>query len=437
MKGWMQGTEALAKGILIFLIMSGGMVEMGEGGRYGQAFAETFHVSADGSDGNSGSISRPWASIQFAVRHAGGGDEVLVRGGTYEEEEIWIQGDYEQGGKEGRLLTIRAYPGEKPLFVNGKRPFIIEGDHIRVEGLHFSNGKSLPIRGIRRKDIQLVKNHFSGKGYSWAAIHATGSDILLEGNVCDIQGNIVGTQGHCYYISHGSNLVIRNNVARGPTGYGIHVFDQRRGEDPPGFERLIKNVIIEGNTASNSLERCGIIIAAYDHARVENVTIRNNVIFDNAGFGIFIPGIAKDIFVYHNTIYGNRGPAALFTKGGGKVVENLVIRNNIFDLSGIERPAGSNHHVVNENRNSSIILENNLYWPRPSRFLHISDRSPITGNPYFRDVAGKDFRLKEGSAAIDRGINSSEAGADKDGTRRPQGRASDLGAYEYVPTSAR
>jgi hypothetical protein len=196
-------------------------------------------------------------------------------------------------------------------------------------------------------------------------------------------------------------------------------------------------VIIEGNITSNSLERCGIIIAAYDHARVENVTIRNNVIFDNAGFGIFIPGIAKDIFVYHNTIYGNRGPAALFTKGGTKQVENLVIRNNIFDLSGIGRSGGSKYHVVNENKNPSIVLENNLYWPGPSQLLHLSDKSPITGNPHFRDVVGRDFRLKEGSAAIDRGIKSANAGADKDGAERPQGRAPDLGAYEYVPISAR
>jgi hypothetical protein len=196
-------------------------------------------------------------------------------------------------------------------------------------------------------------------------------------------------------------------------------------------------VIIEGNTACNSLERCGIIIAAYDHASVENVTIRNNVIFDNAGFGIFIPGIAKDIFVHHNTIYGNRGPAALFTKGGGAELQNLVIRNNIFDLSGIGKSGGSNYHVVNENRNPGIILQNNLYWPGPARLLHISDRSPITGNPYFRDLAGRDFRLKEGSAAINRGINSADAGVDKDGTRRPQGSAPDLGAYEHVPISAR
>jgi hypothetical protein len=55
------------------------------------------------------------------VSHAGAGDEFLVLGGTYEEGEIWIRGDYEQGRKEGWLLTIRAFPGEKPLFVNGKR----------------------------------------------------------------------------------------------------------------------------------------------------------------------------------------------------------------------------------------------------------------------------------------------------------------------------
>ena len=425
------------KGRIIESLFLAGFIAIAVGMLSLSAWGKTLYVSAGGSDGASGSIDRPWASLQFAVSRAGAGDEISVRGGTYGEGEIWIRGDHGQGGKEGNRLTIRAYPGETPLFVNGKRPFIIEADHIRVEGLHFTNGKSIGIRGSGRRDIQIVKNHFSGKGYAWDAIGVTGTHILVEGNVCDIQGNVVGTQGHCYYISHGSDIIIRNNVARGPTGYGFHVFDQRRGEDPPGFERCIKDVILEGNTASNSEQRAGIIVAAYDHARVENVTIRNNVVYDNAAAGIFVPGIVKKVSIVHNTVYGNRGGVAVYLKSGREYLEDVSVRNNILDLSGTEKARGPLYHVVNENSNPTVILEGNLYWPGPARLLHASDKSPVTGNPLFRNAAGRDFRLKEGSAAIDRGIKSTDPGSDKDGTGRTQGNAPDLGAYEYAPASAR
>lgn len=52
------------------------------------------------------------------------------------------------------------------------------------------------------------------------------------------------------------------------------------------------------------------------------------------------------------------------------------------------------------------------------------------GNPEFLDYAKQDFHLKPGSPAIDAGwdIGPSE---DFDGTPVPQGKAPDIGAYEF------
>jgi len=396
-----------------------------------QISGKIYYVSARGSDWNDGSMNRPWGTVQHAGRTAKPGDSILVRGGIYNEGEIWLRGDYGHGGKLGQILTIKSYPEEKPIFINADRPFIIECDYIRVEGLNFQNGKSLSVRGLNRTDIQLVKNSFVGSGYAWDAIGTSGNNILIEGNICDIKGNVVGTQGHCYYISHGRNIIIRNNIGRGSTGYGIHIFDQRRSEDPPGFERLIKDVIIDGNILSNSEQRSGIVIAAYDHARVENVIIRNNILYNNAGFGIFVPGIASNVRVFNNTLFGNRGNGAFYAKGGPKDVNGLLIKNNIFDMfsSPGQRPPA--YHVIVENDNSSIILENNLYWPGPIRLKNISDGSAHTGDPLFVNPMERDFHLRKGSAAIDKGVSLSEVPKDKDGINRPQGSAFDIGAYEF------
>jgi len=396
-----------------------------------QVIGKTYYVSVNGSDGNDGSINRPWGTVQHAGRTAKAGDTVLVRGGIYNEGEIWLRADYGHGGRNGQMLTIKSYPGEKPIFVNAERPFIVECDYIRIEGLNFQNGKSLSVGGLNRTDIQAVGNSFIGSGYGWDAIGTGGNNILLEGNVCDIKGNVVGTQGHCYYIMHGKNIIIRNNIARGATGYGIHIFDQRRSQDPAGFERLIQDVIVEGNIVSNSEQRCGIIIAAYDHARIENVIIRNNILYNNAGPGILIPGIAANVKVFNNTIFGSKDGAAFFAKGNPKEVKNLIITNNIFDITRSPGPGGPEYHVIIENKNSDCILENNLYWPGPIRLKNISDVSAHTGDPLFVNPMERDFHLRKGSAGIDKGVSLNEVPKDKEGINRPQGSAFDIGAYEF------
>jgi hypothetical protein len=387
----------------------------------------TYYVAPDGNDSNDGSIDHPWATVQHAGRTAGPGDTILVRGGTYNEGEIWLRADYGHCGADGQMLTIRAYPGETPVFVNGNRPFIVECDYLRVEGLHFQNGKSIVIRGLDRTTIQIVNNTFTGSGYSWDAISAEGNNILLEGNVCDIEGNTVGTQGHCYYVHHGTNIILRHNVARGMTGYGIHIFDQRRSNDPPGFERLIKDVVVEGNVCYDSQQRAGIILAAYDHARIENVIIRNNIVFNNAIGGIVLRSESKDIYVYNNTLYGNGGDAIVI--GGSGSLDNLVIVNNILDTTG----SGNVYHVNNTVNEPTVSLDNNLYWPAPVRLNNISDSHPITGDPQFVDPASHDFHLRSTSPAIDAGVSIPQVMDDFDGTPRPQGAAYDVGAYETMP----
>ncbi len=387
------------------------------------SMAEIYYVSPTGSDGNSGSQNNPWANVEYAARKAKPGDTIFVRGGTYQEGEVWLRAEYGHGGAPGKLLTIKAYPNEIPVFVNSKRPFIIGCNYIRIEGLHFKNGKSI---GVEGNTVQIVNNTFTGSGYGWASIHAGGTNILLEGNKCDINGNTVGTQGHCYYISNGVNITIKNNVAKGMTGYGIHVFDQRRSGDRPDFERLIKNVIIEGNVTSHSEKRSGIVLAAYDHARIEDVIVRNNVAFNNPNSGIFVPGIVSNVKIYNNTLFGN-GETALLIYGKAGDVTNVEIKNNIFDLSNSNSNA---FHVFNKEKNASLALQNNLYWPKAVRLNKLSDSSPVIGDPRFVNPGEKDFHLLPGSAAIDKGIPLGEVSYDKDGIKRPQGTAPDLGAFE-------
>jgi hypothetical protein len=393
-----------------------------------RAQARTYYVATNGSNSNPGTLSQPWATLQHAGETAEPGDTVLVRGGTYAEGEIWLRSDYGHcGSATGGLVTIRAYPGEAPVFTNAARSVYISCDYLRIEGLRFTNGKSIAIWGLDRTTIELVDNRFTGVGYTYDAISTEGNNLLLEGNVCDIAGNTQGTQGHCYYIHHGTNITLRDNLARGMTGYGIHVFDQRRSEDPAGFTRLIRDVVIEGNIAFESEQRSGLILAASDGARIENVVVRNNLFFNNPVAGINLSSDARAISIYNNTLVNN-GLGGILIYGPG-TLQTLSLRNNLIDLGS----QASAKHIDNQRADVTPMVDHNLYWPAPARLTNATDTAPITGNPRFVDAAAGDFHVQSQSAAVDAGIALAQVATDKDGVARPRGAAYDVGAYEFVP----
>ena len=93
----------------------------------------------------------------------------------------------------------------------------------------------------------------------------------------------------------------------------------------------------------------------------------------------------------------------------------------------------------------SIII-NSILWGVDQDFSHTDARisntlvgggAPGTDNldldPLFVDPEQGDFRLRDGSPAIDAGTADGAAVVDLDGNERPLGGGVDMGAYEYVP----
>jgi parallel beta-helix repeat protein len=388
-------------------------------------FAGTFYVATTGNDANNGSINSPWQTLARAVKVARGNDIIYIRGGIYSELEIWVRQDQEMGGSNGKFLTISAYPNEQPIFNNGDRPLIIDTDWIRIKGLDFRNGKEISVVDWHgsRDHVEIINNHFSGTA-SWATIGISGDSLLIEGNTIETAGNTVGTQGHGIYLSKGSNNIIRGNRISGMTGYGIHIFDQRRSEDAPNTIRLISNILVEGNTVFHSLERAGIIACAYDHAQVQNIIIRKNIIYDHVGSGIVVRDAVTDVKIYNNTIYdintdgdnGNGGEGIwVGSSGYDERPSNIEIRNNIIFAEKCSCDI-ENAGAVN------VIVSNNLYWPLPITVLNVKDTHPVGADPRFVDAAAADFHLQLQSPAINTGL---DVGIPYNST------APDLGAYEY------
>ena len=232
----------------------------------------------------------------------------------------------------------------------------------------------------------------------------------------DTGGN---TRDHGIYVHKGERITLRNNTIIGTKGYGIHVFDEQKSTKPRDWAAhpfAIKNYILESNFVSGSQSRSGIIIAkgrGGRHIKLENITIRNNILVGNAEFGLYIRD-GKNISVYNNTFYNNR-ITALFVKEptkGSEPVSHVTIKNNIFS---------GGAHVRNKSTGQNIVLENNLYNAGP-RLQGITDTKKRVDDPRFVDSEAYDFQLQKSSPAIDAGI---QVGLPFTGS------APDLGAFEF------
>jgi parallel beta-helix repeat protein len=343
--------------------------------------------------------------------------------------EVWIRRDRGMGGAPGQPLTIKAYPGEEPVLA-GTRRLILGADYVRVEGLHFIMPWTCTGWG---KGLEIVNNTFSGAQPKYGAISMGGVDVLIEGNL--IQFNDAGgnNQDHGIYVQRGQRITLRNNTVIGSKGYGIHVYDEHKSSDPADWAAnpfLLRDIVLEGNVVSGSQIRSGIIVAkgrGSEYITLENITLRNNILFGNALNGILIRN-GDHVDIFNNTVYNN-GAAAIVISGSSSSPQHdpsdVQISNNI-----IHAPSGVNHVSVSSS-GSNITLDHNLYDPTP-RVSGIEESWAVIGNPSFVNPGGNDFHLQRGSLAIDNGLSLLEVPTDKDGNSRPQGSGYDLGAYEFI-----
>jgi len=390
------------------------------GGIILKSYATNYYLATNGNNNNNGSINAPWATFVHSLRSIQPGDTIFVRGGTYTEGEIWIRKDLGMGGVDGQYVTIMAYPGEVAK-LDGSRRMIVEANYIRIQGLTFINTYSLdfPWWGDpgTREYVEILNNHFTG--HFGIPLEFCGNNGLIEGNIIENQNG----ESHAIYLHYGTNNIIRNNQILGTYKYGIHVYDEHKSEDPPGFVREYHNVIIEQNLITSSGTRAGIILGTSADSPspgviIDSVIIRNNVIVDNATLGIYLKawaGEIKNIEIYNNTIYGNGGDGIYLSN-----VHNVLIKNNII-------VSDQGFHIGKDTQAHSVSIDHNLFWPVPLRLDNVEATNSIVADPIFIDPSNRNFWLQEGSPAIDAGVDMGLP---------YQGNAPDLGAFEYgIPLS--
>ena len=128
------------------------------------ALAAEYFVSPVGSDGDPGTLERPFATVQRAQEAATPGDTVYLRGGTYAMKEgqiarrrgIWAYvTSLDKSGAPGRRINYWAYRDERPVFdLSGVKPASLRIDAFYV------GGSWLHIRGLEVIGVQVtLKGH--------------------------------------------------------------------------------------------------------------------------------------------------------------------------------------------------------------------------------------------------------------------------------------
>jgi hypothetical protein len=266
----------------------------------------------------------------------------LIKNGTYVEggsPVLWVK-------KGGSKRAARRFVGESRagVVIRGRANLDAGSDHVVLENLTFDltgfNKKgSFNTIDIGASDVTVSHVTATGDcatGAKGGHIEVNGgSNVLVDSCLVEKFGRCgpSGHEDHGIYLASGTGITIRNSVIRGNASRGI-LFNTQQGS----YGKL-KNVVIERNRIHDNGHaeyEDGIAINMQETGNVDDVTIRNNLIYGNYYSGIrFVGTVTSGFDVHHNTFHANGVEA----KGHGGSNLNLddagcgahtVVTRNIF-----------------------------------------------------------------------------------------------------------
>lgn len=407
------------------------------------AVASTYYVSADGNDRNDGSEAKPWRSLQRAANRVRAGDVVLVHDGQYQPFHIGTSGKHDKR-IEFRALGTNAVVTGIGNFDGRAVAVSILADYITFEGFTVqvnptpasSRSRGIRVSGVNGRHVQgvhLRRNKVANAG--WVGITSSyADDILVENN--EVSGSY---REHGIYVANsGDRPVIRGNVAHhnGEAGIQINADPQLPGDG------IVSGALVEGNTVYRNGKRGS---AALNFASVRDARIVNNLVYGN-----FAQGIAnwddeagekygsKNNVYMHNTVVMPAGAhhALVFRNGStGNTVKNNVLIH-LGDRDGLAADASSlpglisDYNILSRVEDVDRQLISLTDWRRQRNMdLHSRAAAPTE---VFADIGRDDYRPAPRGPAVDQAQTDPTVARDLVGAPRPQGSASDIGAYELA-----
>jgi autotransporter-associated beta strand protein len=282
-----------------------------------------WYVAPDGDDNATGTLARPFATIQRAQAAVSPGETVHIRGGAYVMQTAQVAQysgvfayvtNLDKSGAPGSPITYAAYQDEKPVFdFTNVNP---AGYRIHAFSL---KGSWLRIRGLEVTGVQV---NITGHTQS-ICFEITGNDNILE-RLSMHDGKAIGV-----YMSGNAarNLVLNCDAYNN----WDDVSENGAGGNVDGFG-------CHGNGAGNIFRGCRAWYNSDDG--FDCINLNQSVIFENCW--ALYNGYSKD--------GGSRGDGTGFKAGGygvsDSVVPNPIPRNTVRHSIAVKNKRGfyANHH---------------------------------------------------------------------------------------------
>jgi parallel beta helix pectate lyase-like protein/List-Bact-rpt repeat protein len=414
-----------------FRILAAAVLAMGlVSGPAGAAPLRTFYVDPAGNDSAAGSATQPWRTLQKAANTVRAGDLVIVRAGHYAGLYLTTS---------GTATDPITFHGEPGAIVDTQNPTTQDG--INLEGASYVIVEGFTVTGVPRAGIRSVVNHhviirgntgdLNGR---WGILTGFSDDILIESNVMSRS-----QAEHGIYVSNsGDRPVIRRNVVFGNRANGIHM----NGDVSQGGDGIISGALVEDNTIYDNGLGGG---SGINCDGVQSSIFRNNLLYNNHASGISLYQIdaaqpARDNQVLNNTIVmanDARWAINIQNASTGNVLRNNILFNQQSFRGSVAISADSLPGFVSDTNGVmdrfSVDGGDTRIGLAAWRTATGQDQSSIIATPaaLFVNFAGNDYHLSATSPARDAGVTLATVPDDLEGAPRPQGPASDIGAYEF------
>lgn len=339
-----------------------------------------------------GSLSRPWKTLDYALKQLKPGDTLYVRGGTYSNKNIVLTSA--NSGTSGAEITVKKYEGESVILKGGGKIIFRGANWWVMDGLTFDGFQDIGLQigahkkigsGVTAKSDHITIRNSVFKNSQFGAIYIDyGDNILIDnckffnirprisyksnpGTKINKEVNAIGIR----YIS--KNITIRRSsfeeigsdgvqigskaVVSGSDLRGIKILDSKFWVDRP-YQGILGNVGENGIDVKAAID----VLISGNTIRGFRPTISKQDASGSHGEGVVIHNNAQNVTIEKNLFDDNtiNIDISAGTKGSKQNTRNFVIRDN--DIRNAKSSGGERGYGVRLADVTKVEIYRNVFY---------------------------------------------------------------------------